>query len=123
MSLNSDIITSEPKKTLLMSKSPTSPKRGAKGKRRIRTKTKSVEEEREKEDPEYDSLKNINAFSQVSRYHSETIDSFSKDIDLKDVNILVGDRELLVDTNLRLFQGVHYGLIGQNGIGKSSMNE
>jgi ATPase subunit of ABC transporter with duplicated ATPase domains len=121
MSLNSDIITSEPKKTLLMSKSPTSPKRGAKGKRRIRTKTKSVEEEREKEDPEYDSLKNINAFSQVSRYHSETIDSFSKDIDLKDVNILVGDRELLVDTNLRLFQGVHYGLIGQNGIGKSTL--
>eukprot|EP00833_Pecoramyces_ruminatium_P003897 jgi/Orpsp1_1/1177929/evm.model.c7180000063379.1 len=117
MSLNSS--SPEPKKKLLVSKSPTSPKRAAKGKRKGRTKTKSVEDKEEKEDFEYDSLKNINAFSQVSRYHSETIDSFSKDIDLKDVNILVGDRELLVDTNLRLFQGVHYGLIGQNGIGKS----
>jgi len=121
MSLNSS--SPELKKSLLTSKSPTSPKRGklAKGKRKGRSKTKSVEDKDDKEDFEYDSLKNINAFSQVSRYHSETIDSFSKDIDLKDVNIFVGDRELLVDTNLRLFQGVHYGLIGQNGIGKSTL--
>ena len=37
------------------------------------------------------------------------------------VNILVGDRELLVDANLRLFAGVHYGLVGRNGTGKSTL--
>jgi len=126
MSLNSDI--SEPKKTLLTSSSPTNMRKSKlasknKGKRRNRNKTKSVEEEKDdnNEDKEYDTLKNINAFSQVSRYHSETIDSYAKDIDLKDLNIIVGDRELLVDANLKLFQGVHYGLIGQNGIGKSTL--
>ncbi|OUM67037.1 hypothetical protein PIROE2DRAFT_5649 [Piromyces sp. E2] len=96
--------------------------RAAKGKRRERNKTKSVEDKKENDDDnKYDSLKNINAFSQVSRYHTETIDSYAKDIDLKDLNIFVGDRELLTDANLKLYQGVHYGLIGQNGIGKSTL--
>jgi len=122
VSLNSDII--EPKKTLLTSKSPTNTRKGrtARGKRRERNKTKSVEDTKEEEEDKiYDSLKNINAFSQVSRYHTETIDSYSKDIDLKDVNIFVGEKELLTDANLKLYQGVHYGLIGQNGIGKSTL--
>jgi ATPase subunit of ABC transporter with duplicated ATPase domains len=30
-------------------------------------------------------------------------------------------RELIVDAHLRLKAGVHYGLIGRNGTGKSSM--
>ncbi|ORX35510.1 P-loop containing nucleoside triphosphate hydrolase protein [Piromyces finnis] len=122
MSLNSEKV--EPKKTLLTSSSPTNTKKGraAKGRRRERNKTKSVEDTKEDdEDKTYDSLKSINAFSQVSRYHTETIDSYAKDIDLKDLNILVGDREILTDANLKLNQGVHYGLIGQNGIGKSTL--
>jgi len=122
MSLNSNPDIVEPKKTLLTSKSPTNTRKGrAKGKRRERNKTKSVEDTKEDDDDkQYDTLKNINAFSQVSRYHTETIDSYAKDIDLKDLNIFVGDREILTDANLKLYQGVHYGLIGQNGIGKSS---
>jgi ATP-binding cassette subfamily F protein 3 len=61
------------------------------------------------------------ATSQVSRFHSETVESLSKDVDLKGVNITVGDRELLADTDLRIFNGVHYGLVGQNGVGKSTL--
>ena len=30
----------------------------------------------------------------------------------------MGDQELLSDANLRLFSGVHYGLVGANGVGK-----
>lgn len=59
------------------------------------------------------------ATSQVSRFHSENITSLSNDVDLKGVNITVGDRELLADTDLMIFNGVHYGLVGQNGVGKS----
>lgn len=123
MSLSSE--DSETKKTLFTSNSPTKTRKSklsSKGKRKGRNKTKSVEDVKDDDDDKkYDTLKNINAFSQVSRYHTETIDSYAKDIDLKNLNIFVGDRELLTDANLKLYQGVHYGLIGQNGIGKSTL--
>lgn len=40
--------------------------------------------------------------------------------DLKQLTLTVGDgdAELLSDADLRLFAGVHYGLIGGNGVGK-----
>ena len=41
-------------------------------------------------------------------------------MDLKGVQLSVNDKDLLVDAELRLFAGVHYGLIGRNGVGKSS---
>lgn len=61
------------------------------------------------------------ATSQTSRFHTETLVTLSNDIDLKDVHLALGSRILLGSTNLRLFQGVHYGLIGQNGVGKSTL--
>jgi ATP-binding cassette, subfamily F, member 3 len=61
------------------------------------------------------------AISQQSRFHTETLETDSKEIDLKGVCVSVGDRELLVDAHLRLFAGVHYGLVGRNGIGKSTL--
>lgn len=61
------------------------------------------------------------ATSQVSRFAADTWDTLSSDIDLHQVNISVGDRELLVDTDLRLFSGVRYGLVGRNGCGKSTL--
>lgn len=61
----------------------------------------------------------IVATSQVSRFHNETIETLSKDIDLKGVDISVDDRQLLSDADLRIFGGVNYGLVGQNGVGKS----
>lgn len=61
------------------------------------------------------------ATSQMSRFHNETLVTLSNDIDLKDVHIAIGAHVLLNSANLRLFRGVHYGLVGQNGIGKSTL--
>ncbi|TIC11392.1 P-loop containing nucleoside triphosphate hydrolase protein [Wallemia mellicola] len=61
------------------------------------------------------------ATSQTSRFHSETLETLSNDVDIKGVNITVGDHDLLIDAELRLFDGVKYGLCGQNGVGKSTL--
>ncbi|OMJ07281.1 ABC transporter F family member 3 [Smittium culicis] len=66
---------------------------------------------------------NIVAFSQSSRFHLETLETHLNEIDLKDVNLIVNDRPLLVDAHLQLKEGVHYGLIGKNGTGKSRLPE
>lgn len=63
----------------------------------------------------------IVATSRVSRFHNETLTTLSKDIDLKTVNITAGLKDLLVDTELKLFEGVKYGLVGPNGCGKSTL--
>lgn len=60
----------------------------------------------------------IVATTQQSRFHKETLETIAEDVDLKTLNLTVGDNELLVDANLRLFAGVHYGLVGANGVGK-----
>ncbi|KAF8961954.1 P-loop containing nucleoside triphosphate hydrolase protein [Flammula alnicola] len=59
------------------------------------------------------------AYSQQSRFHRETFDASSIDIDIKGVNVSVNNKELLVDAHLRLKPGVRYGMVGQNGVGKS----
>ena len=38
-----------------------------------------------------------------------------------EVNISVADHDILIDSHLRLKENVHYGLVGRNGEGKSSM--
>jgi ATPase subunit of ABC transporter with duplicated ATPase domains len=63
----------------------------------------------------------IMAYSQQSRFHSATVTTLSKEVDLRDVNVSVGDAELLVDTRLCLKAGTHYGLVGRNGTGKSTL--
>ena len=63
----------------------------------------------------------IVATSQQSRFHRETLVTSSKEIDLATVNISVNQLDLLVDAHLRLKEGVRYGLIGQNGVGKTGM--
>ena len=40
-------------------------------------------------------------------------------IDLQNVNISIQGRDLLCDAHVQLKPGVHYGLIGRNGVGKS----
>ncbi|KAJ3300268.1 hypothetical protein HDU76_006130 [Blyttiomyces sp. JEL0837] len=42
-------------------------------------------------------------------------------IDLKQVNISIGELQILQDARLKLFAGVRYGLIGRNGVGKSTL--
>ena len=61
----------------------------------------------------------IVAYSQQSRFHRETFDANSTEIDLKGVNVSVNNKELLIDAHLRLKAGVRYGMVGQNGVGKS----
>ncbi|KAI5891724.1 P-loop containing nucleoside triphosphate hydrolase protein [Schizophyllum commune H4-8] len=63
----------------------------------------------------------ITATSQTSRFHVDTLSTLAKEIDLKDVNITVGDHEILVDAHLRLKESVHYGLVGRNGEGKTTL--
>ncbi|KIK95617.1 hypothetical protein PAXRUDRAFT_826848 [Paxillus rubicundulus Ve08.2h10] len=61
----------------------------------------------------------IVATSQQSRFHKETLSTLSRDIDMHTVNICVNNLDLLVDAHLRLKEGVRYGLVGQNGVGKT----
>ncbi|BGP24160.1 iron complex transport system ATP-binding protein [Rhodotorula toruloides] len=62
----------------------------------------------------------IHCSSQQSRFHTETLDT-SREIDLKDVVISVGERELVSGAHLRLKDGVKYALVGRNGTGKSTV--
>ena len=45
----------------------------------------------------------------------------SRDVDLKRVNITINGNELLTGATLRLHAGRHYGLVGRNGVGKSTL--
>lgn len=63
----------------------------------------------------------VQAYSQQSRFHSATLTTLSKDVDLRNVNIVIGDTDLLVDSRLWLKAGTHYGLVGRNGAGKSTL--
>ncbi|KAI3656862.1 hypothetical protein MP638_001573 [Amoeboaphelidium occidentale] len=59
-------------------------------------------------------MSSLKATSQASRFH-ESYDG----VDLKQVNITVGQKDLLVDAHLQLTTGTHYGLLGRNGVGKT----
>lgn len=45
----------------------------------------------------------------------------SKDIKLDGIDVSIGGLRILTDTNLTLAYGRRYGLVGQNGIGKSTL--
>ncbi|CEI88046.1 hypothetical protein RMCBS344292_02447 [Rhizopus microsporus] len=61
----------------------------------------------------------IVAISQQSRFHTETIENLNKELDLKGVDISINQKDLLVDAHLKLKPFTRYGLVGQNGVGKS----
>ncbi|CEG82882.1 hypothetical protein RMATCC62417_16875 [Rhizopus microsporus] len=63
----------------------------------------------------------IVAISQQSRFHTETIENLNKELDLKGVNISINQKDLLVDAHLKLKPFTRYGLVGQNGVGKSML--
>ena len=46
---------------------------------------------------------------------------FKNDIILPNVQLIAGGQHLLEDTQLRLVQGRKYGLVGRNGIGKTTL--
>jgi ATP-binding cassette, subfamily F, member 3 len=61
-------------------------------------------------------IPSITAISQQSRFHTETLDTAVAEIDLKGVTISVGQRELIIDSRLKLKEGVHYALVGRSFI-------
>lgn len=63
----------------------------------------------------------VSAYSQQSRFHAATITTLSKEVDLRNVNVTIDDSDLLVDSRLWLKAGVHYGMVGRNGTGKSTL--
>ncbi|KAL1914423.1 uncharacterized protein VTP21DRAFT_8875 [Calcarisporiella thermophila] len=81
----------------------------------------SADEQSKEKKAQQNGAPKIVANSQVSRFHTETLETLSKDVDLKGVNLSVGNLELLADARLLLKAGTHYGLIGKNGVGKSTL--
>ncbi|GAB9476370.1 Abc transporter [Globisporangium polare] len=70
----------------------------------------------------------IFATSQQSRFHTVTFDEFGKNVLLNQFTLWIAPPtgnvkavELLRDTQLKLNYGTNYGLIGPNGIGKSTL--
>ncbi|GMF12202.1 unnamed protein product [Phytophthora lilii] len=75
----------------------------------------------------------IIATSQQSRFHTVTFDEFGKNVLLNQFTLAIGAAapdgsadpvgvvELLRDTQLKLNYGSRYGLVGPNGIGKSTL--
>ncbi|TFK66153.1 P-loop containing nucleoside triphosphate hydrolase protein [Pluteus cervinus] len=70
-------------------------------------------------------MSHITATSQQTRFAHNISDPTSKDLDLHTLNVGVssssGKRDLLVDAHLQLIEGVHYVLVGRNGVGKSTL--
>ncbi|VDC07955.1 unnamed protein product [Peniophora sp. CBMAI 1063] len=57
-----------------------------------------------------------------SRFHKDANnDPTSKDIDIKDLTLALGQRELLSHADLHLQANEHYVLVGRNGSGKSTL--
>ena len=61
----------------------------------------------------------IVATSRQTRFNP-LVQGDASEVDLNDVDISIGEREILVDARIRLKNGIKYGLIGRNGCGKSS---
>lgn len=59
---------------------------------------------------------------QQSRFHVDASDApISKEIDIKDLTLTIGGRDLLTHANLTLLENRHYVLVGRNGTGKSTI--
>ncbi|OQR88126.1 hypothetical protein ACHHYP_07548 [Achlya hypogyna] len=63
----------------------------------------------------------ITATSQTDRFFLQTIEDQNLNVHLVQVGLAIGKRDLLVDATLKLETGVHYGLVGRNGTGKSTL--
>ncbi|GAA5815226.1 hypothetical protein MFLAVUS_008732 [Mucor flavus] len=74
---------------------------------------------KEKQDNESSEEPELVAISQQSRFHTETLETSNKEIDLPGIQVSIGQNDLLVDAHLKLKPLVRYGLVGQNGVGKS----
>ncbi|PSC67915.1 ABC transporter ATP-binding [Micractinium conductrix] len=63
----------------------------------------------------------ITATTQQSRFHAETLEAPTQEVDLRGLALAAGDAELLAGAHLKLAAGTRYGLVGRNGVGKSTL--
>lgn len=75
---------------------------------------------RQKSSPTTANSIGIQATSRQTRFDLDE-ETASKDLDLHTVNISIGKRDILNDSHLKLSPGVHYVLVGRNGVGKSTL--
>ncbi|KAG6918113.1 hypothetical protein DXG01_016300 [Tephrocybe rancida] len=60
--------------------------------------------------------------AQQSRFHVDAVDApTTKEIDIKDLNLSIGGRDLLSRATFTLWENRHYVLVGRNGTGKSTL--
>lgn len=64
---------------------------------------------------------NFSATSQTTRFHTTNTVAVSKLIDIADISMSIGQKDLLAGAHLQLTAGTRYGLIGRNGVGKSML--
>lgn len=62
----------------------------------------------------------IEATSQQTRFHAD-LEPDSKHVELLGIDLSISDVELLSDAQLHLRHGTCYGLVGRNGVGKSTL--
>uniref|UniRef100_A0A0G4HFJ7 ABC transporter domain-containing protein n=1 Tax=Chromera velia CCMP2878 TaxID=1169474 RepID=A0A0G4HFJ7_9ALVE len=68
-----------------------------------------------------DPLEHVSACIKMSRFHAEAIETAERTVRLSGLDVNVGDVRLLEDAELKIEPGVRYGLVGRNGIGKSTL--
>ncbi|KAK3066750.1 hypothetical protein LTS18_001516, partial [Coniosporium uncinatum] len=99
-----------------------------KAERKIRAK----QEKKEFKNVEYEASRLLNQPTETQSYEEfymavnplqlgSDAASKSKDIKVDGIDISIGGKRILSDTNLTLAYGRRYGLVGQNGIGKSTL--
>eukprot|EP00842_Homolaphlyctis_polyrhiza_P005421 jgi/Hompol1/5880/HPOL_000179-RA len=57
-----------------------------------------------------------------SRFHADTLETLARDLDLRQLTVEFSNGNVLIaGAHLLLREGVHYGLVGRNGTGKSTL--
>lgn len=89
-------------------------------------KKKKEEKEKKEENKKYKLFLQQKGISEsgekiVKVHNSEFIGSGSRDIISNGINLNIGKVKLLVDADLTLNKGKRYGLIGRNGVGKTTL--
>ncbi|KAJ3273350.1 hypothetical protein HDV01_004567 [Terramyces sp. JEL0728] len=56
-----------------------------------------------------------------TRLDFDRCNAFENDINLKGFTLEIDDQQLIVDSSLEFFSGEKYGLVGRNGVGKSTL--
>ncbi|KAJ3124745.1 hypothetical protein HK098_000891 [Nowakowskiella sp. JEL0407] len=101
--------------------SPAPEKKSTAKSKNPRTKAAKISKSQQQSESSFLNEPEIIVTTQVSRYYSETFDADTIELDLPGVSITINGKDLLAEARLRLKTGYKYGLIGRNGVGKSTL--